>query len=60
MFVKLFAFLFILSAFWKLSDSDLNLSPKVVVERKVLPMDVSFETIEAESYLNHIRTEMGM
>jgi len=60
MFVKLFAFFFILFAFWKLSDADLNLSPKVVIERKVLPMDVSFETIEAESYLNHIRAETGM
>jgi hypothetical protein len=60
MFVKLFSFLFILFAFWKLSDADLSLSPKVVIERKVLPMDVPFETIEAESYLNHIRTEMGM
>ena len=60
MFVKLFAFFFILFAFWKLSDADLSLSPKVVIERKVLPMDLPFETIEAESYLNHIRTEMGM
>lgn len=60
MFVKLFAFFFILFAFWKLNDADLSLSPKVVIERKVLPMDVSFETIEAESYLNEIRTAMGM
>lgn len=60
MFVKLFAFFFILFAFWKLSDADLTLSSNVVIERKVLPMDVSFETIEAESYLNQIRTAMGM
>ena len=60
MFVKLFAFFFILFAFWKLNNADIALSPKEVIERKVLPMDVSFETIEAESYLNQIRTAMGM
>jgi len=60
MFVKLFAFFFILFAFWKLNDADIALSPKEIIERKVLPMDVSFETIEAESYLNQIRTAMGM
>ncbi len=60
MFVKLFAFFFILFAFWKLNNADIALSPKEIIERKVLPMDVSFETIEAESYLNQIRTAMGM
>lgn len=60
MFVKLFAVFFILFAFWKLSNADIALSPKEIIERKVLPMDVSFETIEAESYLNQIRTAMGM
>ncbi len=60
MFVKLFAFFFILFAFWKLNDVDIALSPKEIIERKVFPMDVSFETIEAESYLNQIRTAMGM
>ena len=60
MFVKLFAFFFILFAFWKLNEADIALSPKEIIERKVFPMDVSFETIEAESYLNQIRTAMGM
>jgi len=60
MFVKLFIFFFILFAFWKLNDADMALSPKEIIERKVLPMDVSFETIEAESYLNQIRRAMGM
>ena len=60
MFVKLFVLFFLLFAFWKLSDTDIRLSSKEIIERKVFLMDVSFETIEAESYLNQIRTAMGM
>jgi len=35
-------------------------SPKKTIERKILPMDLSYETMEAKSTLNQIRQSVGM
>ena len=60
MLMKLFIALLIGLAAWQIFDPDLSLSPKEVVLRKALPMDVSYETTEAQSYLNRIRSKMNM
>ena len=45
--------------FWKLGQTE-SVAAKEVEIRKVLPMDVSYETMEAGSYLNSIRASMHM
>lgn len=45
---------------WQVIDPTLRLSSKEIVVRKALPMDVSYESIEAYSYLNSIRRKMNM
>ena len=60
MLMKLFVAVLLILVFLKVVNPDLTIFPKEVIERKALPMDVSYETIEAESYLNSIRTKMGM
>ena len=47
------------AVFWQLMQVE-NTSTKEVEIRKVLPMDVSYETMEAGSYLNSIRASMNM
>lgn len=46
--------------FWKVFDYSVNAAPKEVIVRKVLPMDVPFEMMEARTYLNRIREAMKM
>ena len=46
--------------FWQLVEHDVTAAPREVVVRKALPMDVSFEKIEARTYLNSIREAMQM
>ncbi len=58
--MKLFVALLLILVFLKVVNPDLSILPKETIERKALPMDVSYETIEAESYLNMIRTGAGM
>lgn len=58
--MKLFVAFLIGLAAWQLIDPDLRLSSKEVIVRKALPMDVSYESIEAYSYLNSIRRKMNM
>lgn len=60
MSIKFFVFFFSVFIFWKILDSSNHLHSKEVIERKALPMDISYETIEAESYLNQVRTSMRM
>ncbi len=60
MLMKLFIFFLLILAFFQIVDPDLSILEKEVIERKALPMDVTFETIEAQSYLNQIRTQMNM
>ena len=56
-----FVIIVLLSAalFWQLTQPK-SIQAKVVEVRKVLPMDVSYETMEAGSYLNSIRASMNM
>ncbi|HHD78959.1 MAG TPA: CAP domain-containing protein [Epsilonproteobacteria bacterium] len=60
MFMKLFIALLVILVAWQVIDPDLRLSSKDVTVRKALPMDVSYESIEAYSYLNSIRRKMNM
>jgi len=60
MLMKLFISLLIGMALWQIFDPNLRLSPKEVMVRKSLPMDVSYEMNNALRYLNSIRTDMGM
>ena len=46
--------------FWQFLEYRTNASLGEVVERKALPMDVSYETMEARTYLNSIRELMHM
>ena len=46
--------------FWKVFEYDVNAAPKEVIVRKVLPMDVPFEMMEARTQLNRIREAMKM
>ncbi len=46
--------------FWQFLEYRTNSFVGEVVERKALPMDVSYETMEARSYLNRIRELMQM
>ena len=52
--------LFAAMLFWQFLEHGASSSSAKVVERKVLPMDVSYETMEARSYLNSIRELMQM
>jgi len=45
--------------FWQLTQPESVVAKEVEI-RKVLPMDVSYETMEAGSYLNSIRASMNM
>ena len=45
---------------WQFLEHGNNASPGEAVERKVLPMDVAYETMEARTYLNSIRELMRM
>ena len=58
--MKLFIALLVALAVWQIVDLEFRLSPKEVVVRKAPLMDVTYETIEAESYLNSIRRKMNM
>ncbi len=60
MLMKLFIALLIILAAWQIIDPEFRLSSEEVIVRKTLPMDVTYETIEAESYLNSIRKKMNM
>ncbi len=60
MLMKLFIALLVVLAAWQIIDPDFRLSDKEVVVRKALPMDVSYESIDALSYLNSIRSKMNM
>jgi len=60
MLMKLFIAFLIGLAAWQIFDPDLRLSSKEVVLRKALPMDITYETIGAFSYLNSIRSKMNM
>jgi len=60
MLMKLFIVVLVGLAAWQIIDPDLRLSTKEVTARKVLPMDITYETIEAHSYLNQIRRKMNM
>lgn len=60
MLMKLFIAVLIILAAWQIIDPHFSLSSKEVVVRKAPPMDVSYETIEAHSYLNTIRRKMHM
>ncbi len=46
--------------FWQFSEHKTTASSAEVVKRKALPMDVSYETMEARTYLNSIRELMQM
>ena len=46
--------------FWQVVEYSATSSPKEVVVRKALPMDVPFEKMEAFAYLNSIREPMHM
>ncbi len=46
--------------FWQFIEHRTNISSGKVVQRKALPMDVSYETMEARTYLNSIREQMHM
>ena len=52
--------LFIGVVFWQVLEYDASAAPKEVIVRKVLPMDVPFERMEARTYLNRIREGMNM
>jgi len=58
--MKLFIGLLIVVALWQIVDPDLRLSPKEVILRKTPPMNVPYENTQAYTYLNEIRTKMGM
>ena len=46
--------------FWQVMEYSAAAAPKEVLIRKALPMDVSFEKMEARTYLNSIRKAMHM
>ena len=52
--------LFVGVVFWQVLEYSVSAAPKEVVVRKVLPMDVPFEMMEARTYLNRIREAMNM
>ena len=52
--------LFVGVVFWQVLEYNVSAAPKEVVVRKVLPMDVPFEMMEARTYLNRIREAMNM
>jgi hypothetical protein len=52
--------LFVSMLFWQFIEYQANASLGEVVERKALPMDVLYETMEARTYLNSIRKLMKM
>jgi len=52
--------LFAAGVFWKVVEHGANATPQEIIVRKVLPMDVPFERIEARTQLNRIREAMHM
>ena len=46
--------------FWKFSSTELHSAAKEVELRKILPMDISYESMEARNQLNAIREAMGL
>ncbi len=52
--------LFAAVIFWKVLDYGVNAAPQELIIRKVLPMDVPFERMEARTQLNRIREAMNM
>jgi len=52
--------LFAAGVFWKVVEHGASASPQEVIVRKVLPMDVPFERMEARTQLNSIREAMNM
>ncbi len=46
--------------FWQFLEHGMTTSSVEVAERKVLPMDVPYETMEARTYLNNIRELMHL
>ena len=60
MLMKLFFALLLILVVWQIADPDFQLSTKEVIVRKVPLMNVNYETIEAQSYLNKMRSAMDM
>lgn len=61
MLMKLFISLLLIFAIYKFASPYMeSSSAKGVTQRQALPMDVGYETIEAQSYLNAIRSKMNM
>ena len=58
--MRLFIALLVLLVVWQVIGSKLQLSSQEAILRKAPPMDVTYEAIEAESYLNSIRSKMNM
>ena len=58
MLMKLFISILLIFAIYKFASPYLeSSSAKGVTQRQALPMDVGYETIEAQSYLNSIRSK---
>ena len=60
MLMKIFIVLLLGFGIWKMTDINLQSSPKEVVVRKVAPMDIEYVATEAQAYLNSIREKMHM
>ena len=52
--------LFAAMLLWKFAEHQVSSTPKEVIVKQALPMDISYERMEARSYLNSIRESMQM